>query len=231
MENIFNHLYMALYGNITIAIMASFVWGLASILLSPCHLSGIPLIVAVMTGKRVLNNKEAFSLSFIFSFGILISIAIIGIITALLGRMIGDLGPHANLFFGIALIFAGVLLFDILPIGSFSFLSKIKIDGTKKSVVFLVGLLFGLALGPCAFAFMAPVLTLVFSLSKTNLLHSSLILLAFSVGHCLVIVFAGISVSKVQNLLNWNNQSNGLLISKRICAVLVMISGIYLTIK
>lgn len=231
MEAIFTYLYTALYGNFYLALFAAFMWGLASVGLSPCHLSSIPLVVSVMTGKRVLTGKEAFKLSFVFSLGILISIALIGIITALLGRMIGDLGPHANLIFGIALILAGLLLMDIIPLGSISLLSKLKIDGTKSLNILMVGILFGLALGPCAFAFMAPVLTLVFSMATTKLFLAIMIMLCFSLGHCLVIVFAGTSVSLVQNILNWNEKSKGMTIFKKVCAGLVIIAGIYLMLK
>jgi cytochrome c-type biogenesis protein len=97
LENIFDTLYTALYGNPAIALLASFLWGIASVLLSPCHLSSIPLVIAVLIGKRTLTLKQTFRLSLVFSIGVLVSIAIIGIITALLGRMLGDLGNHANL--------------------------------------------------------------------------------------------------------------------------------------
>ncbi len=231
LESIFNTLYTALYGNLGIAITSAFLWGIASVLLSPCHLSSIPLVVAVLIGERTLTIKQTFRLSLVFSIGVLVSIALIGLITALLGRMMGDLGSHANLVFGIALCLGGVLLLDVIPLGSVSLLSKYKPDSTKATTVLVVGLLFGLALGPCAFAFMAPVLTLAFSLAQTNLLMAILIMTAYGIGHCLVIVFAGTSLSFVQKLLNWNQGSRGLIILKRICAVFVIAAGIYLMFK
>jgi len=230
-ESIFNTLYTALYGNLTIAVLAAFLWGIASVMLSPCHLSSIPLVVAVLIGKRTLSVKQTFRLSLVFSIGVLVSIALIGVITALLGRMLGDLGSHANLIFGIALCIGGILLMDIIPLGNVTFLSKLKPDGSKLMTVFVVGLLFGLALGPCAFAFMAPVLTLAFSLAETKLLMAIIIMLVYGIGHCFVIVFAGTSIGFVQKLLNWNEGSKGLTVLKRICAVLVIVAGIYLIFK
>ena len=231
MESIFNSLYAALYGNLALALVASFLWGIASVLLSPCHLSSIPLVVSMLMGKRILSVKQTFVLSSIFSIGILVSIAMIGIVTALLGRMLGDMGSHANLIFGIAFVIGGVLIMDIIPLGNISFLSKVKPDGSKPLTVFIVGLLFGLALGPCAFAFMAPVLTLAFGLAATNLLMPIAIMLLYGVGHCLVIVAAGTSLGMVQKLLNWNEGSNALVTIKRLCAVLVIAAGIYLTFR
>lgn len=229
--SIFNALYTALYGNLYLAVLAAFLWGLASILLSPCHLSGIPLMIAVLTGKRVLTVSQVLKLSTLFALGVLFSFLIIGVITALLGRMIGDLGSHANLIFGIAMCLGGILLLDVIPFGSISLVSKVKIDGTKSLTIFIVGLLFGMALGPCAFAFMAPVLTLVFSLAETKLMAAILITAAYAIGHCLVIIFAGTSLGFVQKLLHWNEGSRGLSIMKRVCAVLVIVAGIYLIFK
>jgi cytochrome c-type biogenesis protein len=231
LENIFNTMYSALYGNPTIAILASFLWGIASVLLSPCHLSSIPLVIAVLMGKRTLTVKQTFRLSLVFSIGVLVSIAIIGIITALLGRMLGDLGSHANLVFGIALCIGGILLLGIIPIDNASFFAKLKSDGIEGFRIFSIGLLFGLALGPCAFAFMAPVLTLAFSLAKTGLLMAVIIMLVYGIGHCLVITFAGTSIGFAQKILNWNEGHKGIIIIKKACAVLVIAAGIYLIFK
>jgi hypothetical protein len=51
------------------------------------------------------------------------------------------------------------------------------------------------------------------------------------VGHCLVIVAAGTSLGMVQKLLNWNEGSNALVTIKRLCAVLVIAAGVYLTFR
>lgn len=230
-ESIFNGLYSALYGNLAVAVLGAFAWGVASVLLSPCHLSGIPLMVAFMTGKRVLSGKETFRLSLVFALGILGSIAIIGVITALLGRMMGDLGSHANLVFGIALCLGGILLMDIIPLRTVPIFTKMHVDGTKLWTALMIGLLFGLALGPCAFAFMAPVLTLVFSMSQTSMILALTIIAAYAAGHCLVIVFAGASVSWVQKIMNWNDRSQSMVICKRVCALLVVMAGLYLIFK
>jgi len=231
LESLFSGLYAALYGNLALAVIASFAWGVASVLLSPCHLSGIPLMVAFISGKKVLPIRKAFRLSLIFAIGILLSIALMGLITALLGRMIGDLGRHANLIFGIALCMGGILLMDVLPLGSFSWLGRVHIDGSRVWAVLLIGLLFGLALGPCTFAFMAPVLTLVFSLVETKLFLAIAVLFAYAAGHCVVIVFAGTSVNRVQKLLKWNENTKRLLMLKRACAALVVVAGVYLMFK
>jgi len=65
-------------------------------------------------------------------------------------------------------------------------------------------------------------------LAATNLLYGIVLLLAYGVGHCSVIVLAGTFTEVVQRYLNWNERSKGATILKVVCGVLVMIGGIYL---
>jgi len=44
-QELFDNLTHAVEGAPAIAVAAAFVWGVLSILLSPCHLASIPLIV------------------------------------------------------------------------------------------------------------------------------------------------------------------------------------------
>jgi cytochrome c-type biogenesis protein len=87
---------------------------------------------------------------------------------------------------------------------------------------------FGVALGPCTFAYMAPMLAVAFKLSATNLPYGMLLLLFFGVGHCAIIVLAGTFMEVVQHYLNWNEKSKGSVILKKVCGVLVLAGGLYL---
>ena len=62
----------------------------------------------------------------------------------------------------------------------------------------------------------------------SNLLYGMALLLAYGVGHCLVIVVAGTSTGWVQQYLRWTEQSSGALVVRRICGVLILIGGLYL---
>lgn len=231
MGGLFSALYGALYSNPGIAVLAAFVWGILSIVLSPCHLSGIPLIIGIMTGKRNLSPAQAFKLSTVFSVGILLSIMGIGGVTILMGRMLGDLGAHANLIFGILIMIGGILLLDILPLGSISFVQKLRLSEPNPGTVLIAGLLFGLTLGPCAFAFMAPLLTLVISIVHAQPILAAALILAYAIGHVGVITVGGASISMVQKILDINSESRLPMIIKRVCAGLVIFAGIYLIFK
>jgi hypothetical protein len=74
---------------------------------------------------------------------------------------------------------------------------------------FGLGLIFGIALGPCSFAYMAPMLGIVFTLSTTRFYYGVLLLLFYGIGHCSVIIFAGTFTEIIQIYLNWNESSRG----------------------
>ena len=226
-EELFTALYEAMMGAAWIAVLASLGWGVLSIILSPCHLSSIPLIVGFISSQGKISIGRTFYISLIFAVGILITIAAIGIITASLGRLMGDLGSFGNYFVAVIFFIVGLYLLDIIKIDwNNAGLRKTKSKGLLAALI--LGLLFGLALGPCTFAYMAPVLGVVFQTAQTDYLFSVILLAAFGIGHCAVIVGAGTLTGKVQKYLNWSEGSKTILWIKRICGVLVILGGIYL---
>lgn len=227
MEQLFTALSRAVEGSAVLALSAAFVWGVLSILLSPCHLASIPLIVGFIDQQGRMTTRRAFTISLLFSVGILITIAMIGVITAAAGRMLGDVGRWGN--YGVAVIFfvVGLYLLDAIRIP----MPGAAQPGVKRKgllAAFILGLVFGVALGPRTFAFMAPMLAVTFKLAATNLPYGILLLAIYGVGHCAVIVLAGTFTEVVQHYLNWSEKSKGAVILKRICGVLVLLGGLYL---
>jgi cytochrome c-type biogenesis protein len=226
-EGIFTALYEAMTGTVWLAVAASFGWGVLSILLSPCHLSSIPLVVGFISSQGKITVKRTFNISLLFSLGILITIAAIGIITASLGRLMGDIGVYGNYLVAVIFFIVGLYLLDIIKIDWNSIgLKQTRTKGLLAALI--LGLLFGLALGPCTFAYMAPVLGVVFQTAQTNYLLALIFLLAFGTGHCSVIVGAGTLTGKVQKYLDWSEGSKTISIIKKVCGVLVILGGVYM---
>ena len=226
--HIFNWLSNAIYSAPHIAFVASFIWGVLSILLSPCHLASIPLIIGFIDNQGRVSTKRAFLGATLFSAGILITIAVVGFITGLLGRMLGDVGSFGNYFVAVIFFLVGLHLLGIVPL---PFLGQSGQPSFKKKgllAAFILGLIFGIALGPCTFAYMAPMLGIVFRVAVTNLLFAVSLILAYAIGHCSVIILAGTFTGLVQHYLNWNEQSKGAVILKKVCGVLVLLGGVYL---
>jgi len=227
MEKLFITLTKAVEATPAIALSASFLWGILSILLSPCHLSSIPLIVGFIDKQGRMSTKRAFAISTLFAVGILITIAAVGAITAAAGRMLGDVGPYGNYLVAAIFFLVGLHLLDVIPM-PWSGPGQVGMKRKGLLAAVILGLVFGIAIGPCTFAYMAPMLGVTFKVASSSLLYGIALLVAYGVGHCSVIVIAGTSTGWVQRYLNWNEQSKGAVIVKRICAVLVIAGGLYL---
>lgn len=227
MEQLFTNLSHAVEGAPAIALGASLVWGILSIILSPCHLASIPLIVGFISGQGQVTTRRAFWTSTLFSVGILITIAAIGALTAAAGRMMGDVGRYGNYFVALIFFVVGLHLVGVVPL-SFSGAGPVHMKRKGLLAAFILGLVFGIALGPCTFAYMAPMLAVTFRLASEAPVYSAALLLAYGVGHCGVIVAAGTSTELVERWLKWNEQSKGVAALKIVCGILVMLGGVWL---
>lgn len=226
--NLFTWLSNALNANPLIAITASFIWGILSIILSPCHLASIPLIIGFIDEQGRISTKRAFLLSILFSSGILITIALIGLITSFLGRIIGDVGAWGNYFVAIIFFIVGLHLLDIIPLPLLGKSGQPAFQKKGLLAAFILGLVFGIALGPCTFAYMAPMLGVAFTVGASNLLLAVILVLAYALGHISVIVLAGTFTEVVQGYLHWTEKSKGAIVVKKICGFLVILGGVYL---
>ena len=226
MQALFTSLTDAMAGAPLIALFAAFAWGVLSIVLSPCHLTSIPLIVGFLQGGGAVTPRRAGGLSTLFALGILGSIALIGAITAAAGRMLGDLGPWGN--YGVAAVFFvfGLHLLDLLPIPD-CWVPAPNQPRRGPLGALLFGLVFGVALGPCTLGFMAPVLGVAFGMATKAPVFAFFVLLMFALGHCFVICLAGISSSWVQRWLEWQKETGGTRWMRRSCGALVLLAGGY----
>ncbi len=227
MEQLFISLTHAVEGTPLIALGAALVWGMLSILLSPCHLASIPMIIGFIDNQGRTSALRAFFTSLMFSSGMLLTIVVIGVITALMGRMMGDVGQYGNYFVATIFFLVGLYLLGVIP-SPWRTPENVGVKGKGLFAAFSLGLVFGIALGPCTFAYMAPMLGIAFKLGAQQPIYASSLLLTYGVGHCSIIVLAGTSTELVQKYLNWNKQSKGSLILKKICGVLIIIGGLYM---
>ena len=227
MQQLFTQLTNAVEGTWLIALVASFIWGILSIILSPCHLASIPLIIGFIDDQGNISTRRAFFISSLFAIGILITIGLIGALTAAAGRMMGDIGQYGNYFVAIIFFIFGLHLTGAISL-PLSGADKANIKEKGLLASFFLGLVFGIALGPCTFAYMAPMLGVTFKLASTNLLYGILLLLSYGLGHCSVIICAGTFTEAVQSYMNWNKKSKGSFILKKICGTLVLIGGLWL---
>jgi cytochrome c-type biogenesis protein len=211
-----------------IALTAAFVWGVVSMLLSPCHLASIPLIVGLVDSQEgAMNGRRAFWVSLLFSLGLFIAIALIGLVTAILGRAVGDIGPYKFYLIAIIFFFVGLHMLGVISLRW----TKPQASGLQGRGIFsalVMGTVFGVALGPCTFAFMAPLLAVAFNVSREHVGYGILLLVCYGVGHCSVIVVAGTCTGLVQRYLNWTRATQGAKVVRMVCGVLLLLAGLYM---
>jgi cytochrome c-type biogenesis protein len=141
--------------------------------------------------------------------------------------MMGDVGAYGNYIVAAVFLLVGLHLLDVIPM-PWSGPNQVGMKRKGLLAAFVLGLIFGIALGPCTFAYMAPMLGVTFKLAATDVLYGVLLLAVYGVGHCSVIVLAGTFTGVVQAYLDWNERSRGATMLKRACGALVLLAGVYL---
>ena len=216
-------------GTPAVAAAGSFLWGLISVLFSPCHLASIPLIVAYVAGQKMtLAPRQAAFYAILFTFGLFLSIAALGVLCALLGRMLGDVGPYWQIAVGLVLLWVALGMFGVEACSvSGGYLQRLQWRG--RGGAFLLGLAYGVLSGSCTFGFIAPILAVI-TLQK-QILQGVLLILLFAVGHCLPIVIAGSSTAIVRRLLEspaWQQAGTWF---RRGAGVVICIRGAYFIVN
>jgi cytochrome c-type biogenesis protein len=187
-------------GAIGLAALGSFLWGMVSVLFSPCHLASIPLVVAYVGGQeQLIKGRQAVRYALLFSGGLFLTITLVGVICALLGRMLGDVGPYWTIGVGLILLWVAVDMLGVakcsLPGGGL--MAKFKMKGAGGA--FVLGLAYGILSGSCTFGFIAPILAII--AVQQQVATGLLLILLFAVGHTLPIAVAGSSTAMVKRLL------------------------------
>jgi cytochrome c-type biogenesis protein len=186
-------------GGSLLAAAGCFVWGMISVLFSPCHLASIPLIVAYVGGQqKALVPRQAAGYAVAFSTGLFITIAVIGAICALLGRMLGDIGNYWQILIGAVLIWVALGMLGVEKCSmSGSLLYRLNFKGLSGALA--LGLGYGILSGSCTFGFIAPILAII--TVQQEVATGILFILLFAVGHCLPIAVAGSSTAVVRKLV------------------------------
>ena len=149
------------------------------------------------------------------------------VVDGIAGRMVGDVGQYGNYVMAVIFFAVGLHLLDVIPM-PWSGPGNVGMKRKGMLAAFFLGLVFGVALGPCTFAYMAPLLGVAFTLGASRLAYGILLLGVYGLGHCSVIVLAGTSTELVQRYLNWSEQSRGTSILRKVCGALVLLGGLYL---
>jgi cytochrome c-type biogenesis protein len=92
MENLFGDISALLQHSPWLAVVAVFLGGVTTAL-NPCVLAMIPLLMGVVAGnKETTTVRRSLVYSLFFVLGLAITFTVLGLISALMGRMFGNVG-------------------------------------------------------------------------------------------------------------------------------------------
>lgn len=175
--------------------------------LTPCMLSMLPITIGYIGGYETKSRWQAALQSTWFSLGLATTLAGLGIVAAVVGKVYGQVGFGLPIVVSVIAILMGLNLLEALPLrlpawGGMDWISKDLPEGVRS---YLIGLTFGLVASPCS----TPVLaTLLAWISNTkDPVMGSILLLAYAAGYVAPLIVAGTftaSIKKILELRRWS---------------------------
>lgn len=224
MNGIFGDVAVLLQHNPWLAVVAVFLGGVTTAL-NPCVLAMIPLLMSVVAGNRETTTvKRSLAFSLFFVLGLAVTFTILGLISALLGRMFGDIGAFWKYAVAAVCLIMGLHLLGLFP-WKIGFSSGLKVRRRGYLGAFLLGLLFGVVSTPCAVPVLA--VLLAFVAEKGNVAYGGFLLFVYALGHSALILVAGTSVGAAKALLESKGLRKAHGILQKIAGVLIIAIGLY----
>lgn len=222
-----------------LCLLICLVWGVLSVLFCPCHLASIPMIISYIKEQKTDSVKYAVTLSFLFSSAIFLVICLIGVITVSMGKALEESESVLDYVIGVIFILVGLHICGVLKYHHHdhcheehhdSHCGAHEIKYKKKGYLgaFFYGLIFGILLAPCTFAYMAPIMGVALKKAVTSQLHALLMFVFYGIGNVLVISCASIFTEYVSKYNHWTHDSRSCNVIKIICGIIIILAGIYM---
>lgn len=223
MESLFGDVAQLIQQNPWLAVLAVFVGG-ATTASNPCVLAMIPLLMSIVAGAEDTSLKRSLGFSALFVIGLSITFTILGLISALMGRMLGDVGTFWKYLVAAVCLIMG---FHLLGLLKFNFNLPRPANVSKGGPVgaFLLGLLFGVVSTPCAVPILAVLLAYVGS--QGNIIYGGFLLLVYALGHSALILIAGTSMGAAKRLIESKGLRKTNWALQKIAGVIIILVGAY----
>lgn len=157
---------------------------------NPCVLVAAPLVVGFTGGTRE-GRHHPMVISAVFVLGLAAAFTTLGLIAALTGSLMGDVGWGWKALLGLILLMVGLHLLGLFSLPSPSHAHLARFQGAGLLGAFALGGLTGTLSAPCATPALAAVLTLV-ALQK-QVAWGGVLLFTYALGHVLLLFLAGAS--------------------------------------
>lgn len=237
MSALFDVIFEAFASSAYIAALGAFVWGICSVVLSPCGVAMIPLVVGYIENNDVPDYKSAFFISCAFCSGIFLNLILVGVIFIGAGAALRGYDTALNYFVSAVFLLMGLHLMRLIDVKRLPLIKKIiKVFSYKESDIdskkglwgaFALGALSGLALGPCSFAYATPVLSFAAASARTSHIAAASLVLAYALGHCAVLIAAGTFTEFMSGLLNADSSGRAARAFNFICGLGLVAAAAY----
>ncbi|MGK7889741.1 MAG: cytochrome c biogenesis protein CcdA [Leptolyngbyaceae cyanobacterium] len=176
--------------------------------ITPCTLSMLPLTIGYMGGYDTENRGQAAQQSLWFALGLATTLALLGSVAAIAGRVYGQVGLGLPIVVSLIAILMGFNLLELLPLRfpSLGTTEWIRADWPRGVRAYIVGLTFGLVASPCSTPVLATLLAWVMTLKQPVL--GSLILFVYTSGYVVPIVIAGTFTAMTKQMLTLRQWSS-----------------------
>ncbi|OGD29231.1 MAG: hypothetical protein A2Y56_03710 [Candidatus Aminicenantes bacterium RBG_13_63_10] len=224
MESLFGDIGQLIQQNPWLAIVAVFIGG-ATTALNPCVLAMIPLLVGVVAGNRETTSfRRSLVFSLFFVLGLAVTFTALGLISALMGRMFGDVGRFWKYVVSGVCLVMGLHLLGVVK-WNFPVPAGLMVKKRGYLGAFLLGLLFGVVSTPCAVPILA--VLLAFVAEKGNIAFGGFLLFVYALGHSALVLVAGTSVGAAKGLLESKGLRKAHSVIQKIAGVLIILIGVY----
>lgn len=197
---------------------------------NPCVLAMVPLMIGFVGGDDEARGwKQGLLLSFVFVIGLSVVFAVMGMLAALTGRFLGDVGPYWPYIVGAVAILMGLHLADIvkIPVPAWSGFTP-KRKGILGALI--LGAMFGIVSAPCAVPILALVLTWIAG-KGINVLTGAFLLIVYALGHSALILIAGTSMGFAKRMIEEGRFRSASEKLRKAGGVLVTLVGVYLILS
>ena len=157
---------------------------------NPCVLVAAPLVVGFAGGTEQ-GRHHPMVLSGVFVLGLAAAFTALGLMAAMTGSLLGDIGWGWKAFLGLILLAMGLHLLGLFTLPAPSPGLMKRFQGAGLLGAFALGALTGTLSAPCATPALAAVLTIV-ALQK-KIIWGGVLLFAYAFGHVLLLFMAGAS--------------------------------------
>lgn len=168
---------------------------------APCSLVAVPLLVgsAVALNKDLEGRKKqlyTYVFTALFALGVMLSFSVLGFIVAKFGGFFSIAPMWAYVSASILSIFIGLYAWGIFGEVDKSAIIQ-RLIKYRLLGGFFIGVIFGMVSTPCA---SAPLVAIISVAANSGYVYAYGLILAFALGHSLLLLAAGISVGFAQSV-------------------------------